>query len=491
MANNNTMPYNLEAEQSVLGCILIDQVVQSDIISLVKPYDFMSKAHSLIFDGICEVFSTNVPVDLVTLSDNLQKNGKIDSVGGIKYLTELTRVVPSSANYMRYIDIIKRDGILRKLIVSANKIIENASNSLDSKKSLDYAEQLIFDISENDSRKDLENIKEYLEPVIEKFEKLETDKNFHLGLNTGFTRLDHMTNGLHNGNLIIIGARPSVGKTTFAMNIVENVSLRENVTCAVFALEMGKDELAQRMLCSVANLNMDEALKGKLTDNKPNAFADLWKAKRSLDRTKIFVDESTNLTVQDILAKCRKLKVRFGLDLIVVDHIQLMEAVRKSDSRQQEVTEISRGLKMIAKELNVPVIALSQLSRQVTGRKGGKPILSDLRESGAIEQDADLVIFLHRGEMDADAEAKKTTLTNTADVIIAKNRNGMIGEMQLLFKGENVKFVNIDGNKQQSIANGNAVDTESAKNNSNTNNNANSIENEEVDELLENESSEN
>ena len=438
MANN--MPYNLEAEQSVLACILLDQVVQMDIIAGLKEEDFLVDSHKTIFSHMHEITLQNKPVDLVTLADLLQKNGKLEKVGGVAYITELTRVIPSAANYKQYLAIVKRDGVLRRLITSSNLIIEDATKSTDSDSSLSYAEKLIFDIAETDERHNLEKIGLYFDPVIDKFEHLQRDKNYSTGLKTGFTRLDYMTNGFHKGNLIILAARPSVGKTTFAMNIVENVALKNDSVCAVFALEMTKEELAQRMLCSVGEVKMDDALKGKLADYDERGFQKLWQAKKLLNKAKIFVDESSNVTPQDILSKARRLKMRQGgLDLIVVDHIQLMQTAKRNvESRQQEVTDISRNLKMIAKELDCPVLALSQLSRQVTSRKGGRPVLSDLRESGAIEQDADLVMFLHK----PDSETGERSNGALTEVIIAKNRNGVCDNFELTFKGDYCKFVN-------------------------------------------------
>lgn len=435
----NKMPYNLEAEQSVLACILLDQVIQIDIISQLKEDDFLVSSNKTIFSYMKEIMSDNKPVDLVTLSDVLQKNGKLDAVGGISYLSDLTKIVPSSANYEQYLSIVKRDGVLRKLISSSNLIIEDSTKSTDSAHSLAYAEKLIFDIANTDERHNLERLRDYFDPVLDKFEKLQKDKNYFTGLKTGFTQLDYATNGLHKGNLIILAARPSIGKTTLAMNIVENVGLKEGAVCAVFELEMTKVELAQRMLCSVGEVPMDAAVKGKLEEKDEKGFSKLWQAKKLLNETKIFVDESSNVTPQDIMNRARRLKMRQGrLDLIVVDHLQLMQSAKKAESRQQEVTEISRNLKMIAKELEVPVVALSQLSRQIAQRKGGKPVLSDLRESGAIEQDADLVIFLHK----PDADAGNRPSTQLTDIIIAKNRNGICTDFQLLFKGDYCKFVN-------------------------------------------------
>ena len=447
MAQNvRSMPYNLEAEQSLLGCILIDQVEQMDMIANLAESDFLTEAHKKIFAAMRDISSGNKPVDLVTIADYLQKTGTLDDVGGIAYLTELTQKIPSAANYEEYLNIATRDGTLRKLITGANEIIKNSMESTDSLKSLQFAEKTIFDISESKETKSLEKLSNYFGEVIDRFEKISKDKNALIGLKTGFPRLDYYTNGLQRGNLIILAARPSVGKTTFAMNIVEKVAMRSDAVVAVFSLEMTKAELAQRMICSYANVKMDDALKGKLADIDEDGFKRLFDAQKMLTKAKIYVDDSSGVTPQNVLSKCRRLKARMGdkLDLVVVDHLQLMESAKKNiESRQQEVTDISKNLKMIAKELDVPIIALSQLSRLVTGRKGGKPMLSDLRESGAIEQDADIVMFLHRPEaVEGPSQDKKAP--SKTELIISKNRNGVCKDYELVFKGEYCKFEEMD-----------------------------------------------
>ncbi|MGN0819216.1 MAG: replicative DNA helicase [Christensenellaceae bacterium] len=444
MINKKTMPYNLEAEQAVLGCILLDHSVASDIIAELKPYDFLVESHKVIFDAICNLNLDNKVVDIVTVADYLQKTAKLESIGGISYITELTNVIPSSVNYNEYLEIVKRDGIFRRLIDASNGIIEDATTSLDGKASLNRAEQAIFDISQSNDRRSLENLADHIDSVIDMFENLQNNENYSLGLKTGFRRFDYMTNGLHKGNLIILAARPSVGKTTLAMNIVENIAIKEKKTVAVFALEMTRGELGQRMVCSLANVNMGDALKGKLAETDSDALRRLWNAKKSISNANIYIDESTEVTPQDILSKCRRLKARLGLDLIVVDHIQLMQPARRNPNRQQEVTEISRGLKNIAKELDVPVLALSQLSRAVTNRPDGKPVLSDLRESGSIEQDADLVVFIHRAERDEKTKNQENVAPGHTELLIRKNRNGSCGDIPLVFKGEYVKFVSVD-----------------------------------------------
>ena len=305
-----------------------------------------------------------------------------------------------------------------------------------------FAEKCIYDISEQLDTSTLSNINTAFNTILDKFENIQKDKDYFQGLKTGFTELDRMTNGLHAGNLIILAARPSIGKSTLAMNIVENIAIKEKAVCAFFALEMTKEELAQRVMCSVGGVSNQSALKGKLEDED---WQRLWQAQKILNDTRIYVDDTSMTTCAEILSKCRRLKSREGkLDLVVVDHIQLMNAIKSSDSRQQEITEISRGLKMIAKELDIPVIALSQLSRQVTGRKGQKPVLSDLRESGAIEQDADIVMFIHRPDLAAEEKELEQgkVKKNVAQIIIAKNRAGECGEFDLLFQGEKSKFIN-------------------------------------------------
>ena len=440
--NEKALPYNLEAEQSLLGSVIIDMELQYEIMSNLKEDDFYLESHKLIYSAMYQILAENRPIDLVTLSDAMDRLSTLEKAGGMDYLTVIARATPSASNYKYYYDIVRRDSTLRKLIRGARKIESEALDSSDSQRSVAFAEKTVYDISEQLDTSSMENITTAFPVVLDKFEKIQKDKNYFQGLKTGFTGLDYLTNGLHAGNLIILAARPSVGKTTFAMNIVENIAIKEKAVCAVFALEMTKEELAQRMLCSVSNVSAQDALKGKLAESD---WQDLWNAQKLLSETKIVVDDTSMTTCPEILSKCRRLKSRLGrLDLIVVDHIQLMNATKQSDSRQQEVTEISRGLKMIAKELDIPVLALSQLSRQVTGRKGQRPVLSDLRESGAIEQDADIVMFIHRPDLAADEKEKSDgkVKDGVVEIILAKNRSGACESFELVFKGEKSKFIN-------------------------------------------------
>ena len=369
----------------------------------------------------------------------------------IVYLTELSRVTPSAANYEYYLEIVKRDSVLRKLIRCSDSIAKDAKSSDNGNKSVAYAEKLIYDISEELDTSSLVNASEYIDSILETFQKIQSDKNYLQGLHTGFTSFDNFTNGLHKGNLIILAARPSVGKTTLAMNMVENIAIRHDAVCAVFALEMTREELTERMICSIGGVSGQKAKKGKLNSDD---WKKLWDAQKIFNKTKIFIDDTSMTTIPDILSKCRRLKSLQGgkLDLIVVDHIQLMNAIKTSESRQSEITEISRGLKMIAKELDVPVIALSQLNRaSETGKR--KPQLSDLRESGAIEQDADIVMFIHRPDRSPTDESDPQPQDRVeAEIILAKNRSGACGSFKLLFKGEQTKFVNIVYNAPEAPA---------------------------------------
>ena len=447
MATSRVLPHNLEAEQSVLGCVLMDQELQSELLTELKEGDFYNESHKTIFNAMCDIYNQSKPVDLITLCDKLDGEGKLDQVGGIAYVTDLTGVIPSTANYRSYFEIVRRDGILRALIRSANKILEDCYGSSDSDASLSLAEKSIYDISAENDTSTLSLLSEKLGDVLHKFEEIGKDQNAFAGLKSGFTEMDKFTNGFRRGNLIILAARPSNGKTTLAMNIVENAAIQSDAVCAVFALEMTKEELAQRMLCSISGVDNGRAIRGQIDED---GWKKLWAARKKLSDRKIFVDDTSITTPGEILSKCRRLKSKQGkLDLIVVDHIQLMEVqkggTKRGDNRQQEITQISRNLKMIAKELDVPVIALSQLSRLVTNRTGQKPVLSDLRESGSIEQDADIVMFIHRPDKVAEESeiAKGKVMKNVAEILIEKNRAGSTGSFELLFKGGNTKFVDL------------------------------------------------
>ena len=437
------MPHNMEAEQSVLGCILIDSNAMADIITDLKSEDFYAEAHKIIFDNMFNVYKNHSPIDFVTLCDELENSKMLESVGGFEYITYLTNFVPSASNYSHYVNIIKRDSTLRKLIFASNKIIEYAYAKPDKEKAVAFAEKQVFDISQDQDKSSLSHLKESVMEVLSKFETIQKDRDSLKGLSTGFYGLDNITNGLQNADLILIAARPGFGKTSLAMNIVVNAAIKKNAKCAVFSIEMPKTQLAQRALCSVAYVSMAKALKGDL---KSDEWSALWSANDKLSKSNIYVDDSSLNTPVDILSKCRRLKADKGLDLVMIDYLQLMNNSGKAkDNRQQEITEISRSLKILARELNVPVIVLSQLSRAVESRKDHRPVLSDLRESGAIEQDADIVMFIHRADMYNDsAEIETNNKEVIADIIIAKHRNGALGTVPVKWFKEITTFANLD-----------------------------------------------
>ena len=441
------LPHSIEAEQSVLGCVLIDQDASMNILSELKPDDFYVEAHRIVFEAMYNVYSHNSPVDFVTLTDELEKNNMLESVGGAEYIATLTNIVPSSSNYKHYSDIVKRNGVLRRLINASNNIINNCFEAQSMQDAISFAEKSIFDISQNEDRSSLLHINTATNEVLAKFETIQKDRESLRGLPTGIYGLDKITNGLQNSDLILIAARPGVGKTSLAMNIVNNAAIKGGASVAVFNLEMPRVQLAQRSICSLAFVSMEKALKGELNVQEWKA---LWAASDKLNKAKIFVDDSSLNTPVDILSKCRRLKAEHGLDLVMIDYLQLMSSGGKSkDNRQQEVADMSRGLKIMARELNVPVIVLSQLSRAVESRQGKVPVLSDLRESGAIEQDADIVMFIHKPDIPADApeELKRNPI---CEIIIAKHRNGALGEVKVKWVGNITTFVNLerDANEQ-------------------------------------------
>ena len=447
MANEQlTMPYNRDAEMALLGCILMDAEIAADIVEKLSAADFYVESHQVIIRAMNEVFTQRKPIDLVTVSDQLDAKGELTKAGGIAYLTELAQITPSAANYKSYLEIVSRDSTNRKLIRAARKIIETSLKSVDGNESMAYAEKLVYDISKQSDRSTLAAMSDgdIVGQVIHKFEQLQNDPDSFKGIPTGYRRLDQMMNGLQKTDLLVLAARPGMGKTSFAMNLVENAGINHGKTCAVFSLEMPRQQIVQRLLCSYAKVHMGKALRGQLSQEE-------WKkiilASDKLRKSKIYVDDSSSVTPAEILSKCRRLKSIAGsLDLVMIDYIQLMRGgsstVAGSENRQQEIASITRDLKIMAKELEVPIIALSQLRRI----QSNEPTLSDLRESGAIEQDADIVMFIHRPEALATAQdiAAGKVVKGAADLIIAKHRNGEQGRVPLKFVGEYTKFVDVD-----------------------------------------------
>ncbi len=442
----NQMPHNLDAEAALLGCILIDEEIQSEVLDALSAEDFYQESHREIFLAMKAVYGGRMPVDLVTLTDRLEHDGKLERAGGVQYITELSQLAPSAANYKQYLEIVRRDSVNRTLIRAARDIIENSMKSGDERDATAYAEKLVYDVSRRQEANALEGLEDgvTIQDVLHKFENIQSDPNAYRGVETGFRHLDRITNGLQKSDLIIIAARPGMGKTSFAMNIVENACLNKGGVAAVFSLEMPRIQIVQRLLCAHANVSMEKALAGKLDRQE---WKNIMRASDRLQHSKIFIDDSSRITPAQILSKCRRLVAREGkLDLVMIDYIQLMggeETSRGGElNRTQEIANITRDLKIMAKELNVPVIALSQLRRIQTKEAQ----LSDLRESGAIEQDADIVMFINRPDVGASADeiAKGNVVKGAAELVIAKHRNGALGRIQLRFLGEQTKFTDVE-----------------------------------------------
>lgn len=446
------LPNNFEAEQAVLGCALIDSEICLNIVGKLDETDFYNETHRQIFHAIKELQKDSISVDFVTVSDYLDRKGLINNVGGMSYITTLTNVVPSAAGYAHYVEIVRRSSVLRQIIITCGDTITKAYDKDSDESILGATEKALYEIAERDQTGALERIEFPLEKVINRIEEIHKDAGATRGLKTGFYQIDKATNGLQKSDLIIIASRPGVGKTSLAMNIVSNAALESKAKCAVFSLEMGREQLAQRMLFSVANVSMAKALRGDLNEAD---WAKIWKAEKKLKDADIFIDDNAMNTPSQVLAKCRKLKREKGLDLIAIDYLGLMKSDEKTDNRQNEVASISRQLKILAKEINVPVLALCQLNRSVEQRdngKPGKPVLSDLRESGSIEQDADMVWFIHR-DMSAKEIAEDKTGNYTAELIIAKFRNGQPGSVYIGWDGSRTSFYNLekDANEQSLV----------------------------------------
>lgn len=431
-------PQSIEAEQSVLGASLLDKEVLSSITEIIDVSDFYRDDHKEIFEAIMDLYERGEPIDLITVSEQLKIRGSLDAVGGLEYLTGLVNAVPTTANAKHYAKIVEEKSILRKLIKISSEIINMGYEQAEEVEYiLDKAEKGIFDISQGRNSQGFAQIKDVLIETFDRLEELYNSKGSVTGIPTGFIDLDHKTAGLHNSDLILIAARPAMGKTSFALNIAQYAAIHSQVPVAIFSLEMSKEQLVNRMLCCEAMVDAQRMRTGQLEDSDWQKIA---KALGPISDAPIFIDDTPGVTAAEIRAKCRRLKIEKDLGLVVIDYLQLMQGRGRSENRQQEISEISRSLKILAKEINVPVIALSQLSRAPELRGDHRPILSDLRESGAIEQDADIVMFLYRDDYYNPETEKK----NVAEVIIAKHRNGSTGTVELAWLGQYTKFANLE-----------------------------------------------
>jgi replicative DNA helicase len=431
-------PQSLEAEESVLGGVLLENGALDRVVELLRPDDFYRGAHRKIFRAMLELVERSEPVDLITLSETLKASGDLPDVGGTSYLAELAERVPTAANVSHYARIVREKAILRSLISTATEIVSRGyEDQRDVKDLLDRAEQSIFAISEREVKPAFVRMDALMTDTFKIVEKLHQQKQAVTGVTTGYADLDRQTAGLQPSDLIIIAARPSMGKTAFVLNIAANAALRGGTGVAVFSLEMSKEQLALRMLCAEARVDLARVRTGHLV---PGELGDLAQAAHVLISTPVYIDDTPAITVLELRAKARRLwrDPNSKLGLIVVDYLQLMRSSEGKDSREQEISEISRSLKALAKELQVPVIALSQLNRQVENRTPPVPRLSDLRESGAIEQDADVIMFIYRDEAYNEDSDRK----GIADIIIAKQRNGPVGKVELAFLREYTRFEN-------------------------------------------------
>ncbi|MGI1689914.1 replicative DNA helicase [Thermoanaerobacter uzonensis] len=430
-------PQNIEAEQSVLGSMLLSRDAIIDVSEIIKADDFYKESHKKLFDVMMEMFEKDIPVDLVTVVDELRKRNMLEAVGGIDYIASLSSNVITTANVSYYAKLIKEKATLRRLIEASSEIMELSYQGDDVETVLDIAEQKIFDIAQGRNTTNFSPIKDVLMNTFYKIEELYKNKGQLTGIPSGFPDLDLKTAGFQPSDFILVAARPSMGKTSFALNIAQNAALLTGLPVAIFSLEMSKEQLVNRLICSTANIDSQKLRTGNLDEDD---WMKLASAMTPLSKAPIYIDDTPGIGVMDIRAKCRRLKLEKGLGLVMIDYLQLMQGRGKAENRQQEISEISRSLKSLARELNVPVITLSQLSRAPETRSDHRPILSDLRESGAIEQDADIVMFLYRDDYYHKDSEKK----NIAEVIIAKHRNGPTGTVELLWLAQYTKFVSLD-----------------------------------------------
>ncbi|MFC1808799.1 replicative DNA helicase [Candidatus Omnitrophota bacterium] len=427
-------PQNLEAEASIIGALLFDNDILSTVVSRLKPHYFYSERHRKLFQVICDLFEANQPADIITLSEQLKKVGDYESVGGSEFLAELASSVETSANIEEYVRIVREKALLRSLVSNGSQIVKDALKpDVDLNEILDRSERAIFDISRDNLETHETPFKDVVKNCIERIDQLYQNKEQIIGLASGFQDFDKMTSGLQSSDLIIVAGRPSMGKSAFASCICEHVAVNMQKPVAIFSLEMSINQITTRMLCSHARVDAQRIRNGFLAQTD---WPKLISAAGKLGESPIFIDDSASISIFELRAKARRLKMEHDIQLIVVDYLQLMQSGLRSENRQQEISDISRKLKALARELNVPVIAISQLSRAVENRQGNRPQLSDLRESGSLEQDADVVVLLFREEYYNLTEEN----AGKATAIIAKQRNGPVGAFDLVFVKEFTRF---------------------------------------------------
>ena len=438
------MPQNIDAEEAILGAILVSPACMNRVVEHLKPESFYKPAHRYVYEAMLQLYNGEDKIDIVSVSDVLNVNQKLELVGGRAFINDLSYKTITTTNVEYYAKIVQEKAIKRALIDAGSEIVNSGYDLNPIEESLEVAEKLIFDIASQKASKALSSIKDLVYDTYAKIEERYNNKDTLTGVPTAFYDLDTITNGLQKSDLIILAARPAMGKTSFALNIAQNVALKANVPVAIFSLEMSKEQLVQRLLCSEAEVDTQRLKTGNMQSKDWEKLA---VAMDKFSQAPIYIDDTAGVTITDLRAKCRRLAMaEKKLGLIVIDYLQLIEGTGRED-RMQQISSISRGLKILAKELNVPIIALSQLSRAVEGRTDKRPMLSDLRESGSIEQDADIVVFIYRDEYyrntnDEEEMSEKAANKGEAEIIIAKHRNGPVGTVKLLFQSNITKFKN-------------------------------------------------
>ncbi len=434
----NIVPYNQLAEQSVLGAMILNKDAVITAVGFLRSTDFYVPAHTEIFEAITELFNSDKPIDIITLSEQLKLRGSLDKIGGIDYLVEIANITPTSGSLMHYAKIVAEKATLRKLISACDDISKLCySGEEEVSNVLDLAEQRIFEILENKKVQGFSSIGEVLSVNYNRLLDLTEQEDKLTGVTTGFTSIDRILNGLQKQNFVLIAARPAMGKTSLALNIAQNAALKQKASVAIFSLEMSKEELVNRMWSSETLVDVSKIQTGDLEDRE---WLQLLEGMDMLSKLPIYIDDTGGATVTDIRAKARRLKREKGLDLIIIDHMQLMSSGRRIENRQQEIADISRNLKLLAKDLDVPVLTLSQLNRTPESRSGNRPVLSDLRESGAIEQDADVVILIYRD----DYYNKDSEKPGIVECIIAKHRNGPTATVELKWQAKYTRFTDLE-----------------------------------------------
>lgn len=437
------LPQNIEAECGVLGSIIIDPEAIVQISDFLRADDFYRDAHRTIFEVILQLYEEREPADFITICDELERRNQLEEVGGASYITSLINQVPTSGNVEYYGRIVERAAILRRLIHAAGQIAAIAYEASDAEAALEKAEQLIFAISQRHARSDFSHLRDILSEYMEKLDQLHERRGTIVGVPTGFTDLDRLTGGLQKSDLVVLAARPGLGKTSLALSVAHNAAVKYERSVAIFSLEMSKEQLAQRLLSMDAQIDQQRLRTGWIEDDE---WERIVIARDKLEVANIWIDDTAGIATTELRSKARRLQAEYGIDLIIIDYLQLMQATvggKRNENRVMEISEISRSLKALARELNMPVLALAQLSRAVESRQSKVPQLSDLRESGSIEQDSDIVMFIYRD----DVYNQETEKKNIADVIVAKHRNGPLGEISLYFQANQTRFLDLEANQ--------------------------------------------